>query len=73
MKGPDKSAVLAAERLEPYTAAEHAAAAGRAEEYARDVPHTCICTWQWHVQNLRYERIRPWPWCPWHPQERTAQ
>jgi hypothetical protein len=62
----DKSAVLAAERLEPYTAAEHAAAEGRQLEYARDVPHSCVCTWQYSQAEGRYVMIRDWPGCPWH-------
>jgi len=68
----DKSALLAAERLESYTAAEHAAAEGRQLEFARDVPRACVCTWQWDPAGRRYEVIRPWPgFCPWHAGERS--
>lgn len=66
----DKTAVLAAERLEPYTAAEHAAAEGHQLEYARDVPRACACTWQYDPAGCRYVVIAPWPgYCPWHTEE----
>jgi hypothetical protein len=61
----DASAFLAAERQEPLTAADHAEAFGHQDEYARDVPRTCICTWSWNVQERRYERIATLPRCPW--------
>lgn len=73
MTATDASAVLAAERQEPYTAAEHAAERGLQAEYARDVPRACVCTWQWSPHERRYLVIRPWPGCPWHTPERQAQ
>jgi len=60
-----KTAVLAAERLEPWTAAEHAEATGHQAEHARDVPRTCACTWQWNARARRYDRIATAPECPW--------
>ena len=60
------SAFFGAERQEPYTAAEHAAAEGHQDEYARDVPRTCVCTWQFSGYQGRYLRIRQWPECPFH-------
>lgn len=78
MAGTDKSKALAGERQEPYTAAEHAAAEGHQEEYARDVPRTCVCLWQFSGSGeRRYERIADVPGCPWHselaaPPERQA-
>jgi hypothetical protein len=66
-------AELAAERQEPMTAAEHAEANGLQAEYARDVPRTCTCTWQWHVRERRYERIFTAPECPWDTQTGDQQ
>jgi hypothetical protein len=72
MKGSDKSSFFAAERQEPYTAAEHAEATGHQEEYARDVPRTCPGTWQWNPAERRYELLgHQEPGCPWHTPERT--
>jgi hypothetical protein len=62
----DKTKLLAAERQEPYSAAEHAEAAGLQAEYARDVPRACSCTWLWNPGALRYETIWGDPECPWH-------
>ena len=62
----DKSAVLAAERQEPYTAAEQAEAAGRGAEYARDVPRTCICVWHFNRRARQYRRLAGVDGCPWH-------
>jgi hypothetical protein len=62
----DASAFLAAERQEPYTAAEHAEAEGHEDEYARDVPRTCTCLWQFSPREHRYELIGQAPECPWH-------
>jgi hypothetical protein len=68
----DKSRLLAGERQEPYTAAEHAAAEGHEEEYARDVPRTCICVWQFDVHERRYVIIGPVLGCPWHSDQIEA-
>jgi hypothetical protein len=62
----DKSQVLAAERQQPYTAAEQAAADGRQAEYTRDVPRTCICPWQFSRRQRRYTIISEMTGCPWH-------
>lgn len=62
----DATPLLAAERQEPMTAAEHAAARGLAAEYARDVPRTCTGTHQWNVQTRRYELLGHVSVCPWH-------
>lgn len=67
----DASAVLAAERQEPYTAAEHAAAEGFQAEYARDHPRTCICVMQFDPARRRYVVIAQAPGCPWHSKEGT--
>lgn len=72
----DKSGFFEAERQEPYNAAEHAEARDHQDEFARDVPRTCICFYLWNVQAKRYDRIgqddggqddggRPGS-CPWH-------
>lgn len=62
----DASKFRAAERLEPYTAAEHAEAEGHQGEYARDVPRTCDCLWTWTPVGQRYIMIHRSPDCPWH-------
>lgn len=62
----DATQVLAAERQEPMTAAEHAAAGGHYAEYVRDVPRTCNCIHQWNMRRRRYEIIAQAPECPWH-------
>ena len=62
----DKTMLLAAERQEPLTAAEHAQLAGRQAEYARDVPRTCTCAWQWNSRKCSYELIGQAGECPWH-------
>ena len=62
----DKSQVLAAERQQPYTAAEQAAADGHYAEYARDVPRTCICLWTFTRRAQRYEILSQMTGCPWH-------
>lgn len=66
MARTDSTALLAAERQEPYTAAEHAEAEGHQDEYARDVPRTCTCIHQFSDRARRYERISWAPGCPWH-------
>lgn len=74
MTRTDATGVLAAERQEPMTAAEHAAAAGHQDEYARDVPRTCNGTWQWNVHERRYELIGHLaPGCPWHTGNRKEE
>jgi hypothetical protein len=65
----DKTAVLAAERQQPRTAAEQAAAEGREAEYARDVPRTCICVWQFRRRDGRYVIVGQVDGCPWHSNE----
>lgn len=62
----DATKILAAERQEPYTAAEHAEAEGHQDEYARDVPRTCTCLWTWTPAGKRYVTISRSPDCPWH-------
>jgi hypothetical protein len=62
----DKSSVLAAERQQPYTAAEQAAAEGREGEYARDVPRTCTCVWRFSRRDARYLPVSQAAGCPWH-------
>jgi len=69
----DKSHVLAAERLEPYTAAEQAAAEGREAEYARDVPRTCICVWQFSRRSRQYGMVSLVGGCPWHSADLAAK
>ena len=65
MTRTSKTQLLAAERQEPYTAAEHAEAEGHAWEFTRDVPRTCICTWQWSPLGRLYARVAVNPECPW--------
>ena len=62
----DKTAALAAERQEPFTAAEQAAADGHAAEFARDVPASCPCPWRWSRPGRRYILISQMTGCPWH-------
>jgi hypothetical protein len=62
----DKTRVLAAERQEPCTAAEHAEASGHGDEWARDVPRTCICLWRFSRRDRRYRRFSEMTGCPWH-------
>ena len=66
----DKTTELAAERQQPATAAEQAAAGGRYAEWARDVPRSCDCPHQWDPRAARYRRVAPMPGCPWHTQGR---
>jgi hypothetical protein len=68
----DKATVLAAERQEPYTAAEHAAASGHMAEFARDIPRSCACAWAWEQAGSRYVMIARVPGCPWHNMGVTA-
>jgi hypothetical protein len=62
----DKTRVLAAERQEPYTAAEQAEASGHGDEWARDVPRTCICVWHFNRRHRQYRRAAEVAGCPWH-------
>jgi hypothetical protein len=62
----DKTRVLAAERQDPYTAAEQAEADGRGAEWARDVPRTCICPWRFTARTRRYSIVSQMTSCPWH-------
>jgi hypothetical protein len=62
----DHTRELAAERQEPFTAAEHAEASGHGAEFTRDVPRTCICAWQWNVRDRAYYPIALSHGCPWH-------
>jgi hypothetical protein len=32
----------------------------------RDVPRTCICTWEWALPVFRWVRAGPVQGCPWH-------
>jgi hypothetical protein len=81
MSRTDASGLLAAERQEPLTAAEHAAETGHQEEHvrdvprthARDVPRTCNGAWQWNVHERCYELLgHPVPGCPWHTESAAA-
>lgn len=57
---------IAEERAEPYTILEDATVNGRLEQYHRDIPRTCTCTWIWRDQRQRYERVFYIDGCPWH-------
>ena len=61
---------LAAERQQPMTGAEQAAADGREAEYARDVPRGCPCVHRFNRGERRYEALARRPGCPWHTKER---
>jgi hypothetical protein len=67
----DHTRELAAERQQPLTAAEQAAADGRPGEWARDVPRTCVCPWRFSSRNRRYTIISQIDDCPWHGQGET--
>lgn len=66
MTRTDKTAQLGGERQEPLTAAEQAQADGHYEEYARDVPKSCSCLWQYRRAGNRYVMAGWMPGCPWH-------
>lgn len=68
----DKTALLAAERQAPFTAAEHAQATGHQAEYVRDVPRTCACVWSWSPAARAYVRLAGVPDCPWDAPEGGA-
>lgn len=58
--------LLAEERQEPMTAAEHASKHGHQGAFIRDVPSSCTGAWTWRPGPARYELIGHWEPCPWH-------
>jgi hypothetical protein len=64
----DKTQALAAERQQPLTAAEQAAADDHLGEWARDVPRTCVCPHRFDRRAARYQIISQAAGCPWHTQ-----
>lgn len=38
----------------------------RASEYARDVPKSCGCPWEWSDRLGKYVRVGHMPGCVWH-------
>lgn len=35
-------------------------------EWTRDIPHSCLCVWEWNVKTRAYDRTSERLECPWH-------
>lgn len=58
--------LIASERTEPMTAAEHASRHGHVDEFIRDVPASCSGAWKWDPVQCCYKLIGHPVECAWH-------